>query len=67
MCTILNNTNGQNLCRASGEELLLLAVLGSPQMKMKIDRELDRRARMDIAGGRGVVPHPTAMYCGHAA
>jgi len=72
MCIILNNTQGQNprgqnLRQASGEELLLLAVLGSANLKPQIDNELDRRARAGTAGGRGVVPHPAAIYAGHAA
>ncbi len=66
MCIILNNTNGQNLRQASGEELLLLAVLGHAHLKPQIDSELDRRARTGVAGGRGVVPHPTPIYSGYA-
>ena len=66
MCTILKPTRTQNLRKASGEELLMLAVFGRPQLKSQIDRELDRRAMSDIAGGQGVVPHPVMMQ-GYAA
>ncbi len=69
MCIILNN-NRKNLRKASGEELLLLAVLGDSNLKPQIDQELDRRARISAAGGRGVVPHPIPMFSGfsgHAA
>lgn len=67
MCTLLKTTTGQNLRRASGEQLLLLAVFGPSYLKHQIDQELDRRALTGIAGGRGVVPQPTSMFSGHAA
>ncbi len=67
MCTLLNINSGQNLRQASGEELLLLAVLGNSHIKPQIDRELDRRARTGVAGGQGVVPHPAPIFSGHAA
>ena len=67
MCIILNNNTGQNLRQASGEELLLLAVLGNAHLKPLIDSELDRRARTGIAGGQGVVPHPAPVFSGYAA
>lgn len=60
-------TTPKPLTLASGEELLLLAVLGPSYLKPQIDRELDRRALTGIAGGRGVAPHPTSMLSGHAA
>ncbi len=65
MCTLLKTTTGQNnLRQTSGEQLLLLAVFGPSYLKRQIDQELDRRALTGVAGGKGVVPHPTAMYCG---
>lgn len=67
MCIILKTNSGQNLRHVSGEELLLLAVLGHSHLKPQIDNELDRRARTGIAGGRGVVPHPVSIFSGHAA
>ena len=67
MATILNTNQTRNLRQASGEELLLLAVFGNPGLKPRIDRELDRRALSDIAGGQGVVPHPANSFAGHAA
>ena len=44
MYDTLNAPIGQSLRQLSGEQLLLLAVLGSGSLKPKIDRELDRRA-----------------------
>ena len=44
---MLNYTTQKSLRHASGEELLLLAVLGPAHMKPKIDKELDRRAMSD--------------------
>jgi len=67
MATILNNNQARNLRQASGEELLMLAVFGNPGLKPRIDRELDRRALSDIAGGQGVVPHPATAFSTYAA
>ena len=38
----------RSLQHASGELLLLMAVLGGRRLKKRIDRELDRRARLRI-------------------
>ncbi len=67
MATILNTNSTRNLRQASGEELLMLAVFGSPGLKPRIDQELDRRALSDIAGGQGVVPQPSSTFSGYAA
>jgi len=36
----------RNIHRASGEQLLLMAVFGNARVKQAVDRELDRRARL---------------------
>jgi hypothetical protein len=43
---------GQNIRQASGEQLLLLAVLGTKETRGRIDRELNRRAVAGTAGKR---------------
>lgn len=45
-----------NLRHASGEELLLLAILGNQNLKASIDRELDRRAMVDSVGPQAMMP-----------
>jgi hypothetical protein len=56
MSATTHSTLGQDIRHASGEELLLLAVFGSPKLKTRIDRELDRRAVACNAGvGRKAV------------
>jgi hypothetical protein len=67
MCTILNTTTSQNLQHTSGEELLLLAVLGPANLKPQIDHELDRRALVCAASSRSIVPNPFTALTGHAA
>jgi hypothetical protein len=68
--SLTTTSHRPNLRKASGEQLLLLAVFGPKNLKQKIDDELDRRALSVAAGGTGVVPHPATMfssYSGHAA
>jgi hypothetical protein len=67
MYTISHTTKGQNLRQASGEELLLLAVLGPSSLKPRIDQELDRRALAGITGGVNVMIRPISMISGRAA
>lgn len=67
MATMLTNNQTRNLRQASGEELLLLAIFASTGMKTKIDRELDRRAFADTAGGQGVLLHSAPSLSTHAA
>jgi hypothetical protein len=67
MYTMFNTTKGQNLRRASGEELLLLAVLGPSSLKPQIDQELDRRALTGITDGMNVMIRPISMMPGRAA
>jgi hypothetical protein len=64
---MLNLTTQISLRQATGEELLMLAIFGSEDLKPQIDNELDRRAMTGVAGGRGVVPNPVAMFSGYAA
>ena len=53
---MLTTNHTQNLRKASGEELLLLAILGSPKLKARIDRELDRRAMADTVAPQTMMP-----------
>ena len=55
---MLNSSTQTLLRHASGEELLLLAVLGPSYLKPKIDRELDRRALTDVVTSHAVLPNP---------
>ncbi len=62
-----NPTNRQDLRRASGEELLLLAVLGPSSLKPQIDRELDRRALSDTLNSISIAASMTAGQEAYAA
>jgi len=58
MATLTHNTRIQNIQHASGEQLLLLAVFGTDRLRQRINRELDRRARLT----RDVSRHRPAMH-----
>lgn len=60
-------TNRRNLSKASGEELLLLAIFGPSSMKAKIDRELDRRATRDTANSISIAASVPAGQGAYAA
>lgn len=64
---MLNRNQSQHIRRASGEELLLLAVLGSEDTKGRIDRELDRRAIEGTAGKRPLRPGWRSSFSAGAA
>ncbi len=64
---MLNSSTRKSLRQASGEELLLLAILGPSNMKPKIDRELDRRALADVVTHSAILPAAFVPTAGHAA
>lgn len=64
---MLNTSTQTPLCHASGEELLLLAILGPSHLKPKIDRELDRRALADFVTSHTILPDAFTTMSGHAA
>lgn len=59
---MLTTNQGQNIRQASGEKLLLLAVLGTEELRGKIDRELNRRAVAGVAGKRPQRPGWRSSY-----
>ena len=64
---MLTTNQGQDIRRASGEQLLLLAVLGTKETRGKIDRELNRRAVAGIAGKRPQRPGWRSSFSAGAA
>lgn len=64
---MLSTKQSQRIRRASGEELLLLAVLGSKDTRGRIDRELDRRAVEGSAGKRPMRPGWRSSFSAGAA
>ena len=67
MYTTPNTMKGTDLRRASGEELLMLAVFGTPSLKPKIDDELDRRALAATGRGMEFASYMSPVHSGHAA
>jgi hypothetical protein len=64
---MLSTNHGQNIRQSSGEQLLLLAVLGPKDMRGRINRELDRRAVMDTVGQRSHRPGWRSTWTAGAA
>jgi len=64
---MLNSSTQTSLQHATGEELLMLAILAPSNLKPNIDRELDRRALADVVTSHAVLHGPFTEMPEYAA